>query len=174
VTGEQRIRRSGALEKARVGGPARDYSWPPFEPGNTVAVRHGAYATLQLRPRAQEIAGWLAEQMADAFDPKFSAAIEAAALAAARVERALGHLDEHDETTIEEKFSRLDDRARGWLKLYLGTLERLGLTPQLGSADVVTGPVSFVVVSAFSDARPADVTLEPSEVRELPEEATSS
>jgi hypothetical protein len=137
-------------------------------------MTHGAYATLQLKPRAQEIAGWLREQMGDSFEPKFSAAIEVAALAAARVERALGHLDEHDEATIEEQFSRLDDRARGWIKLYLATLERLGLTPQQGQ-DIAVGPTTFVVVSAFGEARTrADVELEGDDVRELPEEASSS
>lgn len=33
----------------------RGYSWPPFEPGNTVAVRHGAYSPRRVDPLAQEI-----------------------------------------------------------------------------------------------------------------------
>jgi hypothetical protein len=166
VTGEQRISES----PARVGGPARGYSWPPFEPGNAVSVRHGAYATLQLNPRAQEIAGWLGEQMGDAFDPKFSAAIETAALAFARVERAMGPLLELSEDEIEERHSRLDDRARGWLRLGLQTLEALGLARQT-SSDVNVGPTTFVVVSAFAEPEGphADVELEASEVAELKE-----
>lgn len=177
MSGEQQVRGSAAVERAGGpakgaghGGPASGYSWPPFEPGHTLSTKHGAYATLQLKPRAQEIAGWLAEQMGDSFEPKFSAAIEAAALAAARVERALAHLDDHDEATIEEQFSRLDDRARGWLRLYLATLERLGLTPQQGQ-DTTVLPTTFVVVSAFGDARPrADVeVVDAAEVRELVE-----
>lgn len=30
-----------------MGGPARGYSWPPFEKGNTVAVKHGLDALAQ-------------------------------------------------------------------------------------------------------------------------------
>jgi hypothetical protein len=37
-------------------GPARGYSWPPAEPGNELAVKHGATAVLKLAPRAGEIA----------------------------------------------------------------------------------------------------------------------
>jgi hypothetical protein len=152
-------------------------------------VRHGAYATLQLKPRAQEIAGWLAEQMGDAFDAKFSAAIEAAALAAARVERALAHLDDHDEETIEEKFSRLDDRARGWLRLYISTLERLGLTPEQGTPavsvqvqtitvehDAATQARIYSKLRAVGLVRGADVECEAHEVKEettLPEDERS-
>ncbi len=31
---------------AGEGGPARGYSWPPFEQGNTVSTRHGAYGSI--------------------------------------------------------------------------------------------------------------------------------
>lgn len=37
------------------GMPARGYSWPPFEPGNTVALKHGATSSRKVRPIAQEI-----------------------------------------------------------------------------------------------------------------------
>lgn len=37
---------------SRVG---RGYSWPPFEPGNTVSVRHGANSARMVRPVAQRI-----------------------------------------------------------------------------------------------------------------------
>lgn len=40
-------------------GPARGYSWPPAEPGNELAVTHGATAVLKLAPRADEIAEWI-------------------------------------------------------------------------------------------------------------------
>ena len=34
------------------GGPARGYSWPPFEPGNEVALRHGAQSERRIGRRA--------------------------------------------------------------------------------------------------------------------------
>lgn len=100
-----------------------------FEPGNAIAATHGSYATLALKPRAAELASAIRAACGDAWDERHAAAVEAAALAGARVERALGHLLELDEETVERDYARLDDRARGWLKLYLGTLESLGLVP---------------------------------------------
>ena len=37
---------------AGYGGPARGYSWPPFEVGNEAAVRHGATSERHIRPIA--------------------------------------------------------------------------------------------------------------------------
>ena len=44
---------------ARRGGPARGYSWEPFEIGNEAALKHRAYATVALGPRADTIANEL-------------------------------------------------------------------------------------------------------------------
>jgi hypothetical protein len=152
------------------GGPARGYSWKSFEPGNSAAVKHGSYAVLKLKPRAQQIAESLRSAMGDGYDRKFAPAIETAALAFARVERAMGPLLELSEDEIEERSARLDDRARGWLRLGLQTLEALGLARQT-SSDVNVGPTTFVVVSAFAEPeRPhADVEVEASDVGELEE-----
>jgi phage terminase small subunit len=38
-----------------MGEPARRYSWPPFEPGNSVALRHGAYSPRRVDPLAAEL-----------------------------------------------------------------------------------------------------------------------
>jgi hypothetical protein len=163
VSGEQRIRGS-----ERVGGPARGYSWPPFEPGNTVSLHHGSYAVVALKPRAAEIAAGLRSAMGERFEERFTPAIETAALALARVERSLGFLLELDEETINSTYSRLDQDARGWLRAAWRTLEALGLTPEV-ARDVATGPVSFVVVSAFREqpSPHADIELEAHEVREI-------
>jgi hypothetical protein len=53
-------------------------------------VKHGAYATLLLRPRAAEIAARLRDALGDSFEEKHAPAIETAALAGAQVERAMG------------------------------------------------------------------------------------
>ncbi len=162
---KKRVRASRAPESkgAGRGGPKRDYSWPPFEEGNTVALRHGAYATLALKPRAEEIAGRLREAMGDAFEDTHTAAVEAGALAGARVEAALGHL--LDETNTEE-LKTLDANARSWLRLYLDTLERLGLTPQVGVSGPA-GPTTFSVLSAFPGVTPHADVIE-LEAEELP------
>lgn len=154
------------------GGPARGYSWPPAEPGNTLALKHGSYATLQLAPRAAEIAATIRERKGDAWSDEFAPAAETAALALARVERALGFLLELDEETIEEQYARLDDRAKGWVRLALQNLEALAMTPKV-SAGEASGPVTIIVGTAFPNVQPAaDLTLEPADVHELPEEAS--
>lgn len=35
------------------GGPARGYTWPPFEEGNTAAMTHGATSERHIRPLAR-------------------------------------------------------------------------------------------------------------------------
>jgi hypothetical protein len=37
-------------------GPARGYSWPPFEPGNAAAFVHGAFSERAIAPRAEALA----------------------------------------------------------------------------------------------------------------------
>jgi hypothetical protein len=37
-------------------GPARGYSWPPFQPGHTMSVVHGAWSERAVGPRADAIA----------------------------------------------------------------------------------------------------------------------
>lgn len=37
------------------GMPARGYSWEPFQPGNLVPLRHGAYSPRRVEPLAQEL-----------------------------------------------------------------------------------------------------------------------
>ncbi len=149
------VERVGGSAKGRGrGGPAKG-SWPPFQPGHTLSTKHGAYAVLQLRPRAEEIATRIAASMGEAFEEKYVAAVEGAALAAARVERAMGVLLEEAD---DEKILRLSQDAKGWLRLYLDTLERLGLTPQVGVSGGPAGPVTLVVMTAFPGVGPhADV-----------------
>jgi hypothetical protein len=44
---------------AETQGPARGYSWPPFEKGNTAAARHGAFSDRMIEERAAEIRAYL-------------------------------------------------------------------------------------------------------------------
>lgn len=69
--------------------PARGYSWPPFEAGNTAAVKHGIHSERAVVPLAEAI---LAEQRADPSWPEFlnrpvyAAAVSAWARAEAMVQ----------------------------------------------------------------------------------------
>ena len=53
-------------------GPARGYRWEPFEPGNSVSLRHGARSARTVAP----IAGQLAEGLAEAAPWTAAAAFE--------------------------------------------------------------------------------------------------
>ncbi len=44
---------SGDVE--RVGGPARGYRWAPFEKGNEVTLKHGAWSPRKIAPLAAEL-----------------------------------------------------------------------------------------------------------------------
>ena len=36
-------------------GPARDYSWPPFQPGHTLSLVHGVYSERTIEGRAVKV-----------------------------------------------------------------------------------------------------------------------
>lgn len=39
--------------------PARSYSWPPFEKGNELSVRHGVWSQRKVDPVAEELSSGL-------------------------------------------------------------------------------------------------------------------
>lgn len=73
-------------------GPARGYSWPPFEPGNTAAVRHGAWSDRKINPLAAELLTDVLDQaesdpdLAHLRTPIFRPALRAWARCEARIE----------------------------------------------------------------------------------------
>lgn len=155
MSSEQGVRHS----KPRVGGPAkgaghgggaRGYTktHPPFEPGNEVAVTHGAYSSvLKLRDRANEIASQLVELAGDDFDAKYRPALEAASIAATRLERACEALDATHEP---ESMLKLSADARGWFRELVRVLEACGLTPQASTSSGV--PVALTTLTIVQDA----------------------
>lgn len=106
------------------GLPARGYSWPPFEQGNDVAVRHGAYATVKLGARVDELAAELRELV-----PGYRAADEPmlriACVALARLEASMVALEDAKPGELE----RLQADARGWLNSLRRILNDLGMSP---------------------------------------------
>lgn len=43
------------IEPATGKGDARGYSWPPFQPGHTVSMKHGAWSPRRVEPLALEL-----------------------------------------------------------------------------------------------------------------------
>lgn len=97
-----------------------------FAPGNGVSVRHGAFAILQLRPRANELAEAIRVSLGPTYSSRFDLAISASAAAAAQYEKAMVALiDAEDPVDLKT----LDERAARWAKLLFSALGQLGLTP---------------------------------------------
>jgi hypothetical protein len=116
--------------------PARGYSWPAFEPGNSIAVRHGVYVKPRLRPEhsaeVDEILAAILEAQPPEFrGPRFDLAREMFACRVWQARRAYADLAEHG-------LLRGEERLPAPILRYLGTLERtlqrdmaeLGLTPR--------------------------------------------
>jgi hypothetical protein len=106
---------------------------PPLE------VRHGAYSTLRLAPRARELADEI-RNVVPAFSPADEPMVRLLALTLARVEmatRALEVIDERaegNEVTVylgdsAESLRRLREDSRGWINTARRIANDLGMTP---------------------------------------------
>ena len=71
-------------EPAR-GGPARNYSWPPFEPGNLAALKSGADSPRMVQPLANELAAQVVDAAPWCGHAAFAAEVAAWAWEEARV-----------------------------------------------------------------------------------------
>jgi hypothetical protein len=96
----------------------------PLPKGHTLSTRHGAYAVLQLQPRAKEIADLIRPQVIDG--DRYEVAVESAAMIGARLERAFAHLAACDDP---DELRRFDQDCSRWSRLWLTSLAMLGLTP---------------------------------------------
>jgi hypothetical protein len=65
-------------------GPARGYKWPPFEPGNTWQLRHGARSARTVAPIAGRLADGLVEAAPWTAAPAFGPTVQAWAWAEAQ------------------------------------------------------------------------------------------
>lgn len=121
------------------GVPARGYSWPPFEKGNTLQLRHGAYSTLHLAPRAGELADEL-RAVVPAFSPADEPMVRLLAVTLARIERAAVAIDKVDDAAEGNELStylgssadalrRLREDLRGWINTARRLANDLGMTP---------------------------------------------
>lgn len=135
--------------------PAFPGQRPPFQPGHTLSLRHGARSPRVVDPladsilqRAVEDAPWLSE-------PKYAATVRAWARAEAQAELLTAWLDEHglhDEEGrlryAEQALHRAETRA-------MNLRSRLGLDPisraRLGQAAQGQGPTIFDYFAALED-----------------------
>jgi hypothetical protein len=133
--------RSG-LDAAGEWTPAFAGQRPPLKPGHQLSSRHGAYAVVQLRGRAAELAADLREvvPLASLSD---SPTIDVLGLLLAQIERAhlvlaqaqhreLERLASEGKATAEERddLRRLTADLRGWVSTALRYFEALGLSPK--------------------------------------------
>ncbi len=128
-------------------GRQSDGSWmpvfegqrPPFEPGNQVAVTHGAYSTLSIGRRAVELAEEI-RAVVPVRSPADEPTIRLLAQTLAQVERGIAALEQLAETVegrplVEfvvqdaDNFARLRSDVRGWVDSARRLANDLGLTP---------------------------------------------
>lgn len=114
-----------------TGTPARGWSWPPFEPGNEVALSHGAYSARHVEPLAEQLRAELTTMAPWCSAPAFAATVRAWAVTEARCrllqafvdERGL--VDEQGELRVASAQAMLDRQERAAARLRV----ELGLTP---------------------------------------------
>jgi Phage terminase, small subunit len=124
------------------GGPARGYSWPPFQPGNQVARKHGGYSLLGIGERGNEICDSIREAM-PVYSPADETVVQLLGVTCARIERAneaIATVDESatplgaylagkDGQDLAPALHRLRQDLRAWIGLARRLSNDLGLTP---------------------------------------------
>jgi hypothetical protein len=114
-------------------GPARGYSWPPFAPGNEVAVKHGARSNRLVKARAVEIVPEVF-----AANPHLEAARDGAAVLRyaanlARIERVYRWLAEQTDPVFTDPTDGtvhgVYERLERWERAASAEEDRLGVSP---------------------------------------------
>jgi hypothetical protein len=126
--------------------PARGYSWPPFEPGHTLSLVHGANSKRAIEARAAEVrshifeaAPWLADQ--PAYLPAIARYLRAEARELLIHEHILKVADEKGTGAVPQ---RLWEQATAAANAAMKAGALLGLDPQsLARLRAVTGHVEI-------------------------------
>jgi hypothetical protein len=137
---------SGDHYRPPSGIPARNYTWPPAEAGNALALKHGGRSTLHIAPRAAEIAE-LVEPSVPGATPADRIAIALLGTALARVEAYSLALEQRGELPLDfDGRDRLSGELHRWSKHCVQLLTVLALTPASRAAmgrDVVEARVAL-------------------------------
>jgi hypothetical protein len=97
---------------------------PPFEPGNQMALRHGAYSEQAIAERAEQVHAALLDYLPWCADPRYSVSLQRYSQAAAREALA------HEALMASPKVSpRLLEAATAAARLAWQMADQLGLTP---------------------------------------------
>jgi hypothetical protein len=110
-------------------GPPRGYSWPPFEAGNTAALKHGARSPRILAPIADQFAAGLGQVAPWTSPASFRGTVGSWAWAEAQAQVLRAWLDEHglvDDDGQPRPAARMLEGVEGRLA---GLRGQLGLTP---------------------------------------------
>jgi hypothetical protein len=125
----QNVSQTGAGE-----GEARGYSWPPFEPGNTAALTHGATSNALVNPRAEELIPALYETFTHLDPVKDSLAVKRLAKVVVRLELADAWLNQQDDPIFADprrgKPHRVLERVERWERQATGLEQHLSMSPQ--------------------------------------------
>lgn len=110
--------------------PARAYSWPPFEPGNTVARRHGAFAADVEDAAVEMVDGLLDVPSAEYLrDPIYLPSLWSWAVAEVRARRLAAYVVEQGELDEEGTPRPALEALRTWETRASNERDRLGLSP---------------------------------------------
>jgi hypothetical protein len=110
------------------GGPARGYSWPPFEKGNSARLVHGMYAQKFSPLDEEEIAetAELLRALLPTYATAFEPAIQLLSARLWRLRRAYRFVQETSEAELPRNFS---EKLNSLESLIDRSLRALGLTP---------------------------------------------
>ncbi len=124
-------KRASGAQGAGRGGPARGYSWPSAEPGNTLALKYGAHSPRVYEPIAAELVAAVIEEREDL--APYRHAVEAWADAEARTALLREYLARDDVGMLDDEGEPREGLLR-WLTMFdkraQAGRERLGLDPR--------------------------------------------
>jgi hypothetical protein len=115
--------------------PAFPGQRPPFQPGNQLAVTHGAYSKQRTDPIARRLLEEIATDPTTAYlaAPKFHAQLWQWAVAQARVEILTEYVDSMDlDEAMDSKAGKTSplDLLRKWMVTALSMANHMGFTPR--------------------------------------------
>jgi hypothetical protein len=140
-----------------MNGLARGYSWPPFEKGHTLSLRHGAWSARHVQPVATEILQSVLDDPQCEYlrQPRFAAELEAWATAEARVRL----LESYIEKLAGESGDGVGDLADEATRAAWQLLHRCETRAQSGRDRLGLSPLSSARIGRDKAAAGIDVAM---------------